>query len=103
MHTKDALKPKFNYPTAISQSRKFPPVSSPLFFGAALRDVICTAPLGKAAMANKGLRNHSITVKEFDGDHWVLQNPDTAAAISHELDAWIQTVVAPDIKLKARV
>ncbi|KAH8082845.1 epoxide hydrolase [Cristinia sonorae] len=87
---------------SIPESRKFPPISSPLFFGAALRDAVCSAAMGKAAMTRDELKNHNVTIKDFDGDHWLLLHPETGKEVNRELDTWIQNVVKPTI-LKANL
>ncbi|THH28932.1 hypothetical protein EUX98_g5256 [Antrodiella citrinella] len=83
----------------IPESRRLPPLSSPLFFGASLRDPICVPALGKAAMAK--LPDHDVTIKDIDGDHWLLESPETAEVVKHELHAWFEGKVKP--ALKARV
>jgi len=82
----------------IPESQILPPISSPLFFGAALRDPVCVAAVGKAAMSQ--LKDHNVTIKDFDGDHWLLEYPDTAEAVKHELLAWIENVVSPSVKAR---
>ncbi|THH30683.1 hypothetical protein EUX98_g3492 [Antrodiella citrinella] len=83
----------------IPESRLLPPLSSPLFFGAALQDPVCLPSVGRAAMAT--LPDHNVTIKDFDGDHWLLEYPATAEAVKHELHAWFESTVKPT--LKARV
>ncbi|THH28957.1 hypothetical protein EUX98_g5229 [Antrodiella citrinella] len=87
------------FSTAIPDSQLLPPVSSPLFFGAALKDSVCIAAVGKAAMAK--LADHNVTIKDFDGGHWLLEYPETAEAIRTELHAWLETVVSPTVKTSA--
>lgn len=47
------------------------------------------------------LTDHNVTVKEFDGGHWVLTYPETAKEVGHELHAWLETVVSPVVKARA--
>ncbi|THH28593.1 hypothetical protein EUX98_g5603 [Antrodiella citrinella] len=84
----------------IPKSQLLPPLASPLFFGAALQDPVCLAAAGKAAMASR-LPDHNVTIRDFDGDHWMLEYPAIAEEVNRELHVWLETVVTPP--LKARV
>ncbi|TCD64700.1 hypothetical protein EIP91_003774 [Steccherinum ochraceum] len=77
----------------IPESRRIPPLSSPLFFGAGLKDGVCHPTYGKAEMTREELKNHNVTIREFDGDHWIMLSPDTADKINQELELWIENVV----------
>ncbi|TCD69880.1 hypothetical protein EIP91_005957 [Steccherinum ochraceum] len=81
----------------IPPNRMFPPISCPLFFGAALRDPACVAELGKKTMRQDGLKNHNITIRDFDGDHWLMLYPELAASVRRELLSWIEGVVGPSV------
>ncbi|ETW76561.1 epoxide hydrolase [Heterobasidion irregulare TC 32-1] len=45
-------------------------IQQPVFFGAALRDIVCLPALGNALL--KQYAKGPLTVKEFDAGHWVL-------------------------------
>lgn len=81
----------------IPQDRRFPPVSSPLFFGAALKDVVCIPAIGAPSMKQPSLKDHNVTIKEYDKDHWLILHPETAEAVKRDLNAWIEDVVKPSV------
>ncbi|EKM50572.1 uncharacterized protein PHACADRAFT_104575 [Phanerochaete carnosa HHB-10118-sp] len=72
--------------------RALPPMSAPLYFGAAKQDYICLPKIGYAVFGSDGFSKHSVTKKEYDADHWlILSKPDE---IAHDLNAWIESTVA---------
>ena len=79
--------------TAVPENRLFPPVSSPLFFGAALKDPICVGAYMKQAMAHQGLQHHNVTIREYDADHWIILNPEVAIKLREDLCEWIERTV----------
>ena len=75
----------------IPPERFFPPKEAPVFFGAALHDPLCLPAIGYEAMRDSGFKEHNVTVKDFDSDHWlILTKPEE---VSEELDKWIQGTV----------
>lgn len=78
---------------AIPPERRLPPVSTPIFFGVGTRDLICTPRIGRMSFASEPFKNHNITIKEFDGDHWFTKSH--GKEIARELDAWVSGVVVP--------
>lgn len=52
-------------------------------------------------MSQESFKNHNVTIKEFDGDHWVILDPILSRSLNHELLAWLEGEVEPI--LKARV
>ena len=63
-------------------------ISKPAFFGAAIKDYVCLAILGKKIM--EPLCPH-LKVVDFDTDHWIpFAAPDK---LNTELQAWIDDVV----------
>ncbi|KAH8105367.1 epoxide hydrolase [Cristinia sonorae] len=76
--------------------RRLPPVTTPVFFGVGQSDVICTPTLGRVVFASEPFKQHKITIKEFDGDHWfIISNGED---IARELDAWVAGVVVAGLK-----
>lgn len=47
------------------------------------------------------LPDHNVTIKDIDGDHWLLEYPATAEVVKQELHAWFEGTVKPT--LNARV
>ena len=71
----------------------FPPKSSPIFFGAAAKDGIALAALGKYVFTSEPYKEHNVTIRDFDGDHWIIFSH--ADEINRELGLWLENVVAP--------
>ncbi|KAI0791304.1 alpha/beta-hydrolase [Abortiporus biennis] len=67
----------------IPPSRYLPPVSSPLFFGTALKDAV-SIPAPKSS----AFKNHKVTMKEYDSDHWVILS--FVDQTCQDLEQWIQ-------------
>ncbi|THH32678.1 hypothetical protein EUX98_g1521 [Antrodiella citrinella] len=78
--------------------RYLPPTSTPLFFGAALHDVICQPQIGKFVFGLEQFKNHNITIKEFEGDHWLILSH--GEELARELDAWVEGIVVPTVEAK---
>ncbi|KAI0341823.1 epoxide hydrolase [Trametopsis cervina] len=76
----------------IPESRKFPPVNSPIFFGAAKEDRVCLPQIGYDQFAVEDFKGHDITIREFDGDHWIILSH--ADKINKELLSWIEETVS---------
>ena len=76
---------------AIPKERYLPPTSSPIFFGASLKDYICIADMQKGIMADPKFEDHNVTIREYDADHWSLLSH--AREISSDLDDWLAKVV----------
>ena len=72
----------------IPEDRKFPPASSPIFFGAAKQDYICLPQLGLAGLHRPRFKDHAITIKEYDADHWLLLS--VPQEITRDLEAWVE-------------
>lgn len=73
----------------IPPERAFPPVEAPIFFGATKKDYICIPEFGYAVMRSEAMKNHRVTCKEFDSDHWLLFTH--ADEVTRELLAWIES------------
>lgn len=71
--------------------RYLPPTTSPIFFGAALKDYICLAPLQKRTFADPKFKDHQVTIRDFDADHWLILSH--ADEINKELDTWLESVI----------
>ncbi|EIN11755.1 alpha/beta-hydrolase [Punctularia strigosozonata HHB-11173 SS5] len=69
-------------------------IAKPVFFGAALKDYVCLAPVGKAGMRQAATREELVTVIDFDTSHWIqLEAPEELNA---RLLEWIDGVVKRD-------
>ena len=77
--------------TEIPPERLIPPARAPIFWGAAKNDRICRPELGDVEFAKEVYRDHSITRKEYDADHWAILS--RADEITRDLEAWIKGVV----------
>jgi soluble epoxide hydrolase / lipid-phosphate phosphatase len=77
------------YPYAeIPPERMYPPVSAPIFFGVGQLDYVCTPALGNAQFGKPEFKQHKVTTKEYDADHWfILSKPEQ---LSRDLVAWIE-------------
>ncbi|KAI0073927.1 epoxide hydrolase [Panus rudis PR-1116 ss-1] len=78
-----------------SKGRVVPPKSSPIFYGAALQDYICTSTAALKTLAREELKDHKITVKEYQADHWLILSE--ADAIKRDLSEWVENVVETSI------
>ncbi|KAI0344606.1 epoxide hydrolase [Trametopsis cervina] len=78
---------------AIPENRKNIPVSAPIFFGAAKQDRICLPQQGYDQFGSDDFKYHNVTIREFDGDHWIILSH--ADEINKELVHWIEEVVVP--------
>jgi pimeloyl-ACP methyl ester carboxylesterase len=95
-----------NYYTIITSGinaeddKQIPPdrydVKVPVFFGAALRDYVCLAQLGKEHTARR-CSHPSTIIKEYDGDHWIMFSH--AEQIAADLHSWIKSLKVGDSKL----
>ncbi|KAF8064070.1 Alpha/Beta hydrolase protein [Lyophyllum atratum] len=61
-------------------------IQQPVFFGAALKDPLCVAAMGKgiSAQTSKG----TLTVKDFDTGHWLMW--EEKDKLNQELLEWVQ-------------
>ncbi|KAI0348477.1 alpha/beta-hydrolase [Trametopsis cervina] len=75
----------------IPENHRFPPVNVPIFFGAARDDGVCTPQLGYDAFAVEEFKHHNVTIREFDGGHWIIFSH--ADEINKELLSWIEGTV----------
>ncbi|TCD71072.1 hypothetical protein EIP91_000164 [Steccherinum ochraceum] len=80
----------------IPDERKVPPLTTPVFFGVGSKDAICTPTIGRLTYASDPLKDHNVTIKEYDGDHWFVMSH--GQEVARDLDAWISTVVVPTLK-----
>ncbi|KAJ3556465.1 hypothetical protein NM688_g2016 [Phlebia brevispora] len=69
-----------------------PPKSAPLFFGAAKNDYISVAAFGYSVFGNEEFKEHSVTIRDFDADHWLILSK--GSEIARELGSWIEGTVA---------
>lgn len=72
-------------------------MSAPIFFGAALKDYICIAEQAYERFAAEEFKNHNITIRDFDGDHWIILSH--ADEINKELKKWFEETVLPKANL----
>ncbi|KAI0791299.1 epoxide hydrolase [Abortiporus biennis] len=72
---------------AVPKSKYIPPSSSPIFFGAALHDRVCLASIGASVFRLDAFKDHKVTVKEYDGDHWLIISH--ADQVNRDLESWI--------------
>ena len=49
-------------------------------------------------MKREELKNHNVTIRDFEGGHWLLLEPEVAVTLTQELDSWIQEVVVASIE-----
>lgn len=75
----------------IPPERALPPPTSPLFFGAALQDYICRAGPGRQIMEGEEFKQHNVTIRDFDADHWLVFSK--ADEVCKELESWIEGTV----------
>ena len=52
---------------------------------------MCLAQTGYAAFRAEPLKEHSVTTKEYDADHWLILSK--ADEIARDLEAWIDGTV----------
>ncbi|KAI0791407.1 epoxide hydrolase [Abortiporus biennis] len=71
----------------VLKSNYYPPASSPIFFGAARYDKICLPSIGIELLESDAFKHHQVTIKEYDGDHWLILSH--ADQINRDLEAWI--------------
>lgn len=71
----------------------FPPKTAPLFFAGALQDYLCLAEEGHQTMQIPQLKDHDVTIRDFDSDHWLILSK--AEEVCLELESWIQGTVIP--------
>lgn len=72
----------------ILPERAVPPKDAPVFFGAANKDYICIPALAYATFKKDEWKDHKITIKEYDADHWLILSH--ADQVSRDLEAWIE-------------
>lgn len=84
------------YLEAIPKSRYLPPTSSPIFFGAALKDYICLAAVQKGLVTDHRFKDHNVTIHDYDADHWLILSH--AKDISSDLDSWLGKIL-PTLKV----
>ena len=56
---------------------------------------MCRADDGKTQMTRDELKGHNVTIRDFDGDHWLMLVPGVADKFNYELAEWIEGVVVP--------
>ena len=75
----------------IPADRAFPPKAAPLFFGGGSGDQICLSVMGQMAMKDESLKDHNVTIRDYDADHWLIWSKGDE--IAQDLENWIQNVV----------
>jgi soluble epoxide hydrolase/lipid-phosphate phosphatase len=67
-------------------------IKKPAFFGAALKDFVCRADIGKELMKTYVEDpEKNLTIVEFDTGHWIqLEQPDK---LNKELENWIKQII----------
>ena len=75
---------------AIPKERYLPPTSSPIFFGASLKDYICIADMQKGIMADPKFKDHDVTIHDYDADHWLILSH--AKEICEDLEKWLARI-----------
>ncbi|EKM56408.1 uncharacterized protein PHACADRAFT_93100, partial [Phanerochaete carnosa HHB-10118-sp] len=81
----------------IIPERKFPPASAPIYFGEAKHDYTCPPKIGYASFTWEVFSRHSVTMKEYGADHWLILSH--GGEISRDLEKWIEGTVATKAKL----
>lgn len=81
------------YPSEIPQERLLPPTSAPLFFAGAKKDYICRIELVRMICEGDLLKEHEVTLHEFDSDHWIIMSH--ADELNKALEEWLETSVVP--------
>ena len=66
-----------------------------MVYGAEKHDTLCMPQIGYDAMGDVGFKEHNVTIREFDSDHWLIMSK--AQEVSEELEKWIVDVVLPAI------
>lgn len=74
--------------TEIPVDHKYPPSSSPIFFGGAKQDRVCRPEAGEEVLKRPEFKEHKITVKVYDADHWLIWS--VAGELNRDLDAWME-------------
>ena len=83
--------------TVAPPERAYPPKTSPIFFGATLRDHVCVPEFGYFTMKSEPLKDHDVTIRDFDASHWVmLSHPKETC---QELESWLQEHVVGKAKV----
>ena len=77
----------------IPPERYFPPKVCPVFYGAAKQDSLCLPQIGYDMMGDAGFKDHNVTIREFDADHWLILSK--AEEVCEELEKWIEDTVTP--------
>ena len=72
----------------IPPERAFPPKTSPLFFGATLKDTVCVPEAGYHSMKSEPLKDHDVTIRDFDTSHWVMF--EKPKELCQELESWLE-------------
>lgn len=75
----------------IPPERAYPPKHAPVFFGGALKDQVCLAQSGHAMFASEPFKEHSVTIRDYDADHWLILSHHEALA--RDLGEWIDGTV----------
>ena len=85
----------FRYSSLLTQSssdippeRAFPPKDAPVFFGAANKDYICLPAIGYGIFNGDSFKDHKVTIKEYDADHWLILSH--AQQLTRDLEEWIE-------------
>ena len=72
----------------IPPGHEYPPASAPIFYGAAKHDCVCIPAAGYAAFKADGFKDHQVTIKEYDADHWLILSKGDEIRL--DLEAWIE-------------
>ena len=68
-----------------------------MFFAGAKKDYICRIETGRKIFEGDLFKDHQVTVREFDGDHWIMLSH--ADELNKELEEWLETSVIPKTSL----
>ncbi|EKM56413.1 uncharacterized protein PHACADRAFT_118086 [Phanerochaete carnosa HHB-10118-sp] len=79
----------------IPSERKFPPARAPIYFGATKNDEVCAPIIGYTVFAHEAFSKHSVTMKEYDSDHWLILSH--ADEIVDDLEEWIEGTVVTKV------
>ncbi|EKM56417.1 uncharacterized protein PHACADRAFT_207661 [Phanerochaete carnosa HHB-10118-sp] len=81
----------------IPSERKLPPVRAPIYYAAAKDDYVYPPKTGFASFTQEVFRGHSVTMKEYHADHWLILSH--GEEIARDLEEWIEGTVAAKVGL----
>ncbi|KAL4245655.1 AB hydrolase superfamily protein [Abortiporus biennis] len=77
--------------SSIPQTNLFPPSTSSIFFGAAKQDCICVSTDGVESFETDAWKDHKVTIREYEGDHWLILS--CHEEVDKDLEEWIGSLL----------